>query len=413
MALSLRSASPFLLLEELSSLKEHTCCQEGDTTATTNAVQTTDVPFGAGSLTSGVPKVGLADGTSYPFTHERARGAKKILTQQEENKLATSLIDLRKQGYTRSKEIIMLMATKMAAKRGYTVIGGCLGERWWKGFLNRNPLISPQPSQNAEQSMESVGLFYKGLLKSLTSNEYGSLTGKPYLVFSADESVFNFDSVNKIVRASNSATGGPRILKEQREQVTVLSCVSAFGESISPMFILKSHSGLMSYGIQEESPGAAALFSPQNLGWTDSDVYLKWFREVFLPSIPSERPALLLVDGQKALVTADFIDEARVNKIIVTCRPGSSANLLHPLNLSLYGPLKEGLTRATVACLERTSSVVDKHNFAKIFNVAWCTAITPERIRDGFRKTGIFPFNPRAFDYSKLAPRRASATATL
>ena len=412
MAFSLRSASPFLLLEELPGRKEHTCCEGEDTTSATGAVQTTDVPLRAGSLTSGVPKVGLADGTSSQFTHERARGPKTILTQQEEKKLATYLIDLRKQGYTRGKEIIMLMATQMATKRGYNVIGGCLGEKWWKGFLKRNPLISPPPSQNAEQRLESVRLFYKGLLKSLTNSEYGSLTGKPYLVFSADESVFNFDSVNKIVRASKGATGGPGILNEQREQITVLSCVSAFGESISPMFILRSHSGLISYGIQEESPGVASLFSPQNLGWTDNDLYLKWFREVFLPSIPSERPALLLVDGQKAHITADFIDEARANKVIVTCRPRSSSKFLRPLNLSLCGPLKEGLARASVGCLERASIVVDKHNFAKIFNVAWCTAITPERIRNGFRETGIFPFNPRAFDFSKLAPRRASATAT-
>lgn len=377
-------------------------------------VQTANVSVSA-AATSSVTEASVADGASAQIIHEKTRGQETMLAEEEESKLAAYFINIRKQGYARNKDIIIFMATQMAVKRGKTVIGGCLSEKWWKGFLKRNPLTSPQSSQNCDvaQKMETVVLFYKGLQKCLTNSEYGSLVGKPYLVFSADENGFDFDSVNKVATGASGSKHGPKIPKRQREQVTVLSCISAFGESIPSMFVLKSRSGLVSYGTQGDSPGADVLFSPQKLGWTDNDLYLRWFREVFLPSIPAERPALLLVDGQKAHVTADFTEEAKANKVILVCRPAQFAHLVQPLNLSLNGPLRKGLTKAIGKFLDHPSGVVDKHNFAKIYNMAWYMTITPEVIRDGFRRAGIYPLNPQAFDYSKLLPKNAFSTKSL
>lgn len=402
--------------------KIHTPREDEDVIAAAGIEQTAIMSLRDAAFKLDVPKSTITDRMSGRVIHYKTGHSETILTAGEETRLAEYLIDLRKQGYSKSKEIVTVMATQMAVKHGKTVKGGYLGESWWQGFVKRNPQIAHQSSRNCSltqtsEKIESIGLFYKGLLKIITNNEYGTLLGKPYLIFSADESVFDFDSINKIMAPVKGTQHVARNPNEQREKVTVLSCVSAFGASIPPMFISKSRSGLVSYGTQEHEPGASVLFSRQKPGWTDNDVYLKWFRKVFLPSIPAERPALLLVDGQKAHVTADFMEEARANKVIVVCRPGHSSRLLQPLNLSVFGPLKKGFTKAAAYVNHMmqpssASDVVDKHNFAKVFNMAWCSAVTPELIRDGFRKIGIFPFNPQAFDYSKLAPRKASAAAT-
>ena len=170
-------------------------------------------------------------------------------------------------------------------------------------------------------------------------------------------------------------------------------------EKLPPLFILNSQSGMVSYGIQEDSPAASVLFSRHRAGWTDNDLYLKWFRDVFLPSIPTERPALLIVDGRKAVITADILEEARKNKILLLCRPEHSALLLQPLNMSLAGPLKQGFAKASAAYPEVTFDVVDRVNFVKLYKAAWCMSITPQLIQDGFRRAGIFPFNPDANGY--------------
>lgn len=51
------------------------------------------------------------------------------------------------------------------------------------------------------------------------------------------------------------------------------------------------------------------------------------------------------------------------------------------------------------------STVVNQCSFAKVFNVMWHSSTTPKVIRGGFKRAGIFPYNPSSiFDYSKLAP---------
>ncbi|KAK2557310.1 Chromodomain-helicase-DNA-binding protein 3 [Acropora cervicornis] len=343
------------------------------------------------------------DGTNSQLLRGKTRRSKTLLTLDEENKLANHLIELRKQGYAKTKETILFMATQMAIKRGHTVAGGCLSYKWWKGFEKRNPQVLVESSRGlgANQMMEALGLFYRGLLTSLTNSQYGSLVGKPHLVFSADETVFDFDSVNNnIMTASESrAKHEPEITKVQKEKISVLSCISAVGGKLPPLFILNSQSGMVSYGIQEDSPATSVLFSRHRPGWTDNDLYLKWFRDVFLPSIPAERPALLIVDGRKAVITADILDEARKNKILLLCRPEHSAFLLQPVNMSLAGPLKQGFAKASAAYPEVKFDVVDRVNFVKLYKAAWCKSITPQLIQDGFRRAGIFPFKPEANGY--------------
>ena len=212
--------------------------------------------------------------------------------------------------------------------------------------------------------------FYRRLLDTLTNNSIGSLFEKPHLIFNADQSGFEFDAINKIVAAAKDARQVPRISKGQQENVTVLACASAAGNSIPPMFIFKSQSGRVPNGVQEGAP-TGTLFMAQKSRWIEKDLYLKWFREVFLRSVPAECPILLLVDGHKVHATMDVIAEAVANKILVFCLSAHASHLLQPLDLSLFGPLKKGWVKACAAFHHLTSVVVNQQNFSKVFNTAW------------------------------------------
>jgi len=334
------------------------------------------------------------------------------LALEDEKKLAAYLIDVSKQGYRKSKEIILYMATQIAIKRGKEV-KGCLSEMWWRNFLKRNPEISLRATQNfglvrTLVKRETIEAFYKRLLESLTTNEYGSLLDKPHLVFNCDESGFEFDAINKIVAAARGAKHIPRVSKGQHEKVTVLVYGCAAGNTLPPMFIYKSLSGRVANGLQDAPAGT--LFTAQKSGWIDKDLYLKWFTELFLKQIPQERPVLLLVDGHKAHVTQEVIEAATRNRISIFCLPAHASHLLQPLDLSLFGPLKRGWLKACAAFSHLTSTVVNQRNVAKIFNVAWQSSTTPEVIRGGFKRAGIFPYDPSTFDFDKLAPTIRQST---
>jgi hypothetical protein len=165
----------------------------------------------------------------------------------------------------------------------------------------------------------------------MTENPFrGSVLEKPTLIYNCDESGFEFDAINKIVAASRGAKHVPRLCRGQHEKITVLACASASGNSIPPLFIYKNKSGRVPNGMREDAP-PGTFFVGQKSDWIDKDIYLKWFKEVFFPSIPSERPVLLVVDGHKSCVTADLIETAVSNKIIVFC-----LLVLHSITLHLW-----------------------------------------------------------------------------
>ena len=178
----------------------------------------------------------------------------------------------------------------------------------------------------------------------MTQNQYGgNLTDKPHLIFNCDESGFELDAINKIVAAARGAKHVPRISKGQHEKITVMACSSAAGNSLPPMFIYKSLSGRLPNGVKEGAP-EGTLFVAQKSGWIDKDLYLQWFKELFLRPIPSERPVLLIMDGHKSHVTEDLILTAAENKILVFCLPAHASHLLQPLDLSLSPSIHHRLT---------------------------------------------------------------------
>ena len=142
-----------------------------------------------------VPKSTLRDRITGRVVHGTKNGPESKLSTEDENKLAAYLIDTSRQGYGKSKEIIMFMATQIAVKRGKKVLEGGLSEMWWRSFLKRHPEISLRTSQNFGMvrtlvTRQTVEAFYKRLLETLQGNGIGNLLDKPHLIFNADESGF-------------------------------------------------------------------------------------------------------------------------------------------------------------------------------------------------------------------------------
>ncbi|KXJ15434.1 Jerky protein [Exaiptasia diaphana] len=337
-----------------------------------------------------IPRTTLLDRLSGRVQHGYRSGPDTFLTSDQEQQLAAYLVDMSKQGYGKSKEIIIYMATSIAKRNGKIIKGGSLSKKWT--LVTRG----------------AIELFYSRLLEALTSQ--GSLLESPAQIFNCDESGFEFDAINKIVAAARGAKHVPRVSKGQHEKVTVLACASACGDTIPPLFIFKNKSGRVPQSVKEDAP-PGTLFASQKSGWIDKDIYLKWFLQLFLPSAPKERPIILVVDGHKSHVTEELINAAVANNVIVFCLPAHASHLLQPLDLSLFGPLKKGWVKACAAFNHVASVVVSQRNFAKIFKIAWQTSVTPEIIRSGFRRSGIYPYDPSMFNYSRLAPSITGSSA--
>ncbi len=125
------------------------------------------------------------------------------------------------------------------------------------------------------------------------------------------------------------------------------------------------------------------------------------------------RPLLLLLDGHSSHYTLDLIRAAAKEQVIIFCLPPHTTADSQPLDTSCFGPLKKYWTQACRDYMfANPGHVVTKYAFSELFAKAWCKGMSIDNITAGFRKTGVYPFNPQAilsnlpcFDESQTAER--------
>ena len=104
-------------------------------------------------------------------------------------------------------------------------------------------------------------------------------------------------------------------------------------------------------------------------------------------------------------MTLDLIDLARENNIILFCLPPHTTHLLQPLDVSVFKSLKDHFYRSLRAfCFVKRNFVVSKKEFAYVVKEPFEKAFSISNVKAGFKKCGIYPFDPNVIDQSKLKP---------
>ena len=115
----------------------------------------------------------------------------------------------------------------------------------------------------------------------------------------------------------------------------------------------------------------------------------------------SSCPLLLLLDGHSSHFEPETIRIAKEENIIIFCLPPHTTHELQPLDCTLFGPLKTAWADVCHSFFKQyPGQVVSKLNFCQLFHSAWLKAVTPQNISVGFKKAGIWPFNPEAVKQS-------------
>ena len=85
-----------------------------------------------------------------------------------------------------------------------------------------------------------------------------------------------------------------------------------------------------------------------------------------------------------------------------------TTNTLQPLDVGVFHPFKVNLSKLTdgfkLLAVSGNYASINKTNFTAIFKEALDRTICLATIKNGFRKTGIYPYNPDAIDKSCLMP---------
>ena len=133
-------------------------------------------------------------------------------------------------------------------------------------------------------------------------------------------------------------------------------------------------------------------------GWSNGVIFRDYLENHFLKFVPGRdnQKVLLLLDGHRSHISVDLTEWAILKGIIIFVLPAHTSHILQPIDVACYGPFERIYNASCHKLIRESSSTITRYNICKIACNVYSTALCAENIKAGFRRTGIFPFDPEA-----------------
>ena len=348
----------------------------------------------------GVPCTTLKDRLSGRVTHGVKPGPKPYLDPKEEHALADHLVKSANVGYAKTRKEVKAIVGNVVREK-LIIRSRVVTDGWWRRFKARQPQLALRRGDaTAQVRMESTNRVaieeYFNLLES-TLQQY-NLADSPAQIYNMDETGMPLDHRPPSVIAKRGQKKVRSRVSGRKEQITVIGCGNAVGQSIPPMVIFEGKYLNHQWTVGEVS---GTYYGMSGKGWTDQELFMHWLKEHFLKYAVPGRPLLLLLDGHSSHYEPASMELAREEDVIVFCLPPHTTQDSQPLDCTVFGPLKHHWSEACHTFLQKNPGmIISRLNFSSIFSGAWLKAFTPENVLAGFRKCGIYPFNRHAIPLS-------------
>lgn len=352
-----------------------------------------------------VPRKTLDDRVKGRVALNAYHGGKTALTCAEEISLRNYIVYMAGRGFPLTIAQVKAMAHAISMKSGNSEAFGPDGptNKWWRGFRHRHPSLTlrrPDPLDRgrASQTSESViNDYFKTLENVLKQND---IENKPHVYWNCDETVVDLNKSTQQVVVPVRSKHAHSISVAPTDHVTALCCVNAAGQSLPPMIVFK---GGFPGGAYTKGGPVSAIYAKSDSGFVDGELFVAWFRRIFLKYTSPVEPRLLLLDGHASHLSLKLIDLAIKSNVILLCLPPHTTHLLQPLDVAVYKALKVELSKIVNKAKDVNQAVwISKTAFSSIFRSAYENAFTMSTIGSGFEKCGVYPFNPKAIDSSVL-----------
>jgi hypothetical protein len=225
----------------------------------------------------------------------------------------------------------------------------------------------------------------------------------PAQLYAADETGLDGDGARReLVLAP---TNSPRVFRQQdsyREHTSITHIGSAVGQSLPPVVCFEGK--LLDADIAEQVShwNEHALYGVQENGYFTNSHTLQLLQHIDQHAVKA-RPLLLILDGAKGHIDLDaalFAVKQRINMLLL---PSNCTHFLQVADVSVFGPFKHywkleckqlKLERAISA--PRSDFSIQREDIVPLAARAWKHAVTAKNVISGFRRTGMYPFNPEA-----------------
>ncbi|XP_045509196.1 uncharacterized protein LOC123704756 isoform X3 [Colias croceus] len=362
--------------------------------AAINAIQRGQLTQRAASEKYNIPRRTLRDHLKDGNAKKRF-GRKPVFSENQEADLVARIIRFAKIG--------MPLTPKFIKKQAFLFCEKAAGKDWLRSFLKRNPSISKRKPQimnpagaqklnkaSVQQHFEVVEKLYDDL----------DIREHPERLYNMDEKGCRITVHNQhTVLAEKGSKRVHPIAPENAENVTIAMCVNAVGTAIPPMILFKGQRKRAD--LKKNVPnGTLVQMAPK--GSMTSDLFVEFIKHLAKFKVAGK---CLLIFDAKCHLSIEALDEAEKNDIVLYCLPSNTTHELQPLDKSVNKSFEHHWDEAVLNFLhENPNEILTKATFNQLFTKVWYKCMTYNNIVNGFKATGLFPFNPEAIPEEAYAP---------
>ena len=254
-----------------------------------------------------IPKETLRRRIIGTTTVDGKAGHPTVLTKEEEKEIVETCQMFAEWGFgLRKLDVLNIVADFLQkTKRKNPFTNGRPGDGWWDGFLRRHPNLvrrKPQALQMVRarcSKTEIINHWFVECLKPML-DELG-LHDHPERVYNVDESGFPLSGRPSCVLARKGIKSPQCIIPGSgRENITVQVACNASGQLLPP-YVVYTGQRLM----KDLTVGGplGTRYSVSSNGWMTGPTFVDWLQSLFIPSLPPERPVLLILDGHASHIS--------------------------------------------------------------------------------------------------------------
>ena len=363
--------------------------------AAIRAVTNGEMGFNAASRSFNVSTTTLRNRLSGRVKHGSTMGAKPYLNKVEERALKDFLFNASDVGLGKTRGHAMMYAEKVAKEKG-VLRKDNITHRWFESFRKRNSDVALRKGDSMAAvrfrctNPVEISKYYTLLHETLTNH---NLIAEPWRIYNVDETGMPLDPRKPKV-VTRLGTKKVRVMGSgNKHQITAVVCASATGHII-PLMIIFEGKNLKKEWLSHEVPGTVCGMSDK--GWMETSLFNSWFDHFLQHAVPG-KPLLLLLDGHSTHYSPHIITKAMEKDVIILCLPPHSSQDTQPLDVAVYGPLKQHWSRECHEWMANNPhKLMGKVHFNAVFSKVWSKAVTSNNVVAGFRKAGIHPFNDKA-----------------